>query len=173
MKKPTADKSGIAERHGSDRRPSLADLLRKVTNGEGLTNDEARIVTRTYRDLRVQYEQVLEDSAEDEVKVLAIRHALEGLEARRLTGPEFVSEIIYSVHILKDKRKRDRMLRSEIAYRMALAAYFYPLVRGVKTMRTRGTATSEFLFQVNCLDHSLRDYRRLKDHAGVRSDDAA
>lgn len=141
---------------------TLSCLLRKAAGGEDLTQEEVRLVKSIYRELRQQYESVLEDSAEDEVKVLAIRHALESLESKRMSGPEFVSEVIYSIYGLKDKRKRDRMLRSEIAYRMALAAYFYEHVKQIKTMRAGTPATSEFLFQVNRLDDSLRDYRKLK-----------
>jgi len=148
--------------NGSNERQALRDMLRKAGSGQELTHDESREIKRIYRDLRAQYERVLEDSAEDEVKVLAIRHALDELESKRMSAPEFVSEVIYSVFVLKDKRKRDRMLRSEIAYRMALAAYFYEHVKAIKKMDSMAPATSELLFQIDQLDTSLRDYQKFK-----------
>jgi hypothetical protein len=151
----------------------VRDMLRKALAGEEFSRDESSRIKRIYRDLRAQYERVLEDSAEDEVKVLAIRHALDSLEAKRMSGPEFVSEVIYSVFVLKDKRKRDRMLRSEIAYRMALAAYFYDHVKAIKKMDAAAPATSELLFQIDQLDTSLRDYRKFKQQSGTRGVNAA
>lgn len=140
----------------------LRDMLRKATSGQELTYDESKYVKRLYRELRQEYEKVLKDSAEDEIKVLAIKYALESLESKRISGPEFVSEVIYSIYVLKDKEKRDRMLRSEIAYRMALAAYFYVHVKAIKKMQSAAPATSEFLFQVSELNNSLRDYQKYK-----------
>ena len=140
----------------------LKDLLRKVTSGKPLTMAESDFIKETYRALQSEYEKVLEDTSEDEIKVLAIRSAIESLHAKRISGPAFVSEVIYSIHVLKDKRKRDRMLRSEIAYRMALASYFYEHVKAIKRMRSDIPVTSEFLFQVNELNSSLLDYEKLK-----------
>lgn len=153
--------------------PSVRELLRKASSGEDLTYQESSQIKRIYRDLRQEYEKVLEDSAEDEVKVLAIRHALESLESKRMSGPEFVSEVIYSIYVLKDKRKRDRMLRSEIAYRMALAAYFYEHVKAIKKIESAAPATSELLYQIDQLDSSLRDYRKFKRQAETRDAHAA
>jgi hypothetical protein len=156
-------REGAQARLTADARPALREMLRKATAGEELTFEESNTIKRLYRDLRQEYEKVLEDSAEDEVKVLAVRHALDSLESKRMSGPEFVSEVIYSVFTLKDKRKRDRMLRSEIAYRMALAAYFYEHVKAIKKMEASAPATSELLFQIDQLDSSLRDYRKFKN----------
>jgi hypothetical protein len=151
----------------------LKELLRKVTSGTSLSVEESSYIKETYKSLQREYEQVIEDSSEDEVKVMAIRSALESLQAKRISGPEFVSEVIYSIHVLKDKRKRDRMLRSEIAYRMALASYFYEHVKAIKKMRSDVPVTSEFVFQVNELNSSLRDYRKLKTNQIRRSEAAA
>lgn len=153
----------------SDERAALREMLRKAGAGEGLTREESSRIKRIYLDLRAQYERVLDDSAEDEVKVLAVRHALDELESKRMSAPEFVSEVIYSVFVLKDKRKRDRMLRSEIAYRMALAAYFYEHVKAIKTMDSAAPATSELLFQIDQLDTSLRDYQKYKQQSQARA----
>lgn len=151
----------------------LKDLLRKVTSGSPLSVEESTYIKDTYKSLQREYEQVIEDSSEDEVKVMAIRSALESLQAKRISGPEFVSEVIYSIHVLKDKRKRDRMLRSEIAYRMALASYFYEHIKAIKKMRSDVPVTSEFVFQVSELNSSLRDYRKLKTNQVRRSEAAA
>ena len=140
----------------------LKDVLRKVTSNMPLTVAESNFIKETYRTLQGEYEKVLEDSSEDEIKVIAIQSALQSLQAKKISGPEFVSEVIYSIHVLKDKRKRDRMLRSEIAYRMALASYFYEHVKAVKKMRSDVPVTSEFVFQVSELNSSLSDYRKLK-----------
>jgi len=91
----------------------LKDVLRKVTSNMPLTVAESNFIKETYRSLQGEYEKVLEDSSEDEIKVIAIQSALQSLQAKKISGPEFVSEVIYSIHVLKDKRKRDRMLRSE------------------------------------------------------------
>ncbi|MCW3058423.1 MAG: hypothetical protein ABIY70_24805 [Capsulimonas sp.] len=149
-------------------RSELKEMLRKATSGVQLTVGESNYIKTTYKELREEYEKVLEDSAEDEVKVLAISQALSSLEAKKISGPEFVSEVIYSVYVLKDKRKRDRMLRSEIAYRMALAAYFYDHVKAIKKIPANVPVTSEFLFQINELDSSLKDYQKYKAHSEVR-----
>ena len=143
-------------------------MLRKATSGTEFTVAESQFIKETYRNLRNEYAKVLEDSAEDEVKVLAIRQALDSLEAHKITGEEFISEVMYSVHVLKDKRKRDRMLRSEIAYRMALAAYFYDHVKAIKKIKSDIPITSEFLFQINELDSSLKDYQKYKAAAESR-----
>src|SRR3569833_324222 len=127
----------------TEARHELRGLLRKVGVGDELSHTETSRIKKIYLDLRAEYECVLEDSAEDEVKVLAVRHALDELESMRMSAPEFVSEVIYSVFVLNDKRKRDRMLRSEIAYRMALAAYFYEHVKAIKKMDSSVPATSE------------------------------
>lgn len=150
----------------------LKELLRKVTSGTPLSVEESTFIKDTYKSLQREYESVIEDSSEDEVKVMAIRSAMDSLHAKRISGPEFVSEVIYSIHALKDKRKRDRMLRSEIAYRMALASYFYEHVRAIKKMRSDTPATSEFLFQVNELNSSMNDYRKLKANQVRRSEAA-
>jgi hypothetical protein len=146
----------------SSQRTQLMEMLRKATSGSEFTYAETQFIKETYRNLRKEYAKVLEDSAEDEVKVLAIRHALDSLEAHRITPEEFLSEVMYSVNVLKDKRKRDRMLRSEIAYRMALAAYFYDHVKAIKKIKGDMPITSEFLFQINELHSSLTDYQKYK-----------
>jgi hypothetical protein len=143
-------------------------MLRKATSGAEFTYAESQFIKETYRNLRGEYAKVLEDSAEDEVKVLAIRQALDSLEAHKITPEEFLSEVMYSVKMLKDKRKRDRMLRSEIAYRMALAAYFYDHVKAIKKIKGDLPSTSEFLFQIHELDCSLKDYQKYKAAAELR-----
>jgi hypothetical protein len=140
----------------------LKEIFLKTVGGVELSCKESVFVKKAFRDLHSEYEKVLEDSADDEVKVLAIRHAMASLKAKTISGPEFVSEVIYSVHVLKDKRKRDRMLRSEIAYRMALATYFYAHVKTIRRIPSSAPFASEFLFQINELDNSLRDYHKYK-----------
>src|SRR6187402_2869583 len=83
----------------------LKELLRKVTSGTPLSVEESTFIKDTYKSLQREYESVIEDSSEDEVKVMAIRSAMDSLHAKRISGPEFVSEVIYSIHALKDKRK--------------------------------------------------------------------
>src|SRR3569833_180854 len=106
----------------TEARHELRGLLRKVGVGDELSHTETSRIKKIYLDLRAEYECVLEDSAEDEVKVLAVRHALDELESQRMRAPEFVSEVIYSVVVRGGERGRGRGRRAESAERGARAA---------------------------------------------------
>lgn len=139
----------------------LKQVLEKTLSGHDLTYEETKFIKKTYRALREDYAVVLADIAEDELAVMALQHALSSLEAHKLSGPEFLHEVMYSVQSLKGKRKKDRMLRSEIAYRMALAAFAYQHIRAYRKLEVTVVA-SEFLHQISALDDSLQKYRKYK-----------
>lgn len=145
-----------------DSQTQLQSVLEKALRGQELTYAETTFIKRTYQTLRENYHAVLKEVGEDELRALALKHAVTSLERQKLTGPEFLHEVMFSVQSMKDKRRKDRMLRSEIAYRMALAAFSYQHVKTQRKLEVTVVA-SEFLHQVSALESSLQKYRQYKD----------
>lgn len=138
----------------------LDNLYRQAQDSDQLTAKDLALVKRLYRGCRASFKTVLLESADDEYRTLAIAFTLRAFERGEVGDGDYLDEIMYAYRVLRDFPERGRTLRTEAAYRMALAALFYAAQTSSPEPRRITPATIELLHQLRELIAALKTYSR-------------
>lgn len=152
---------------------SLDELCRRAQDCGDLTAKDLALVKRLYRSCRAAFKTILLESADDEYRTLAIAFTLRSFERGEIADGDYLDEIMYAYRVLRDFSERGRTLRTEAAYRMALAALFHSSQISCPSPRRVTPATIELLHQLRELVSALKTYARWsKRHLTAANNDA-
>ena len=133
----------------------------KVQERQDLSVRESHILRKSYRRFRCAFDRVLTDIESNEARVLAIASTLRALERNELAADEFMAQTCYAYRLLRGFESSGSQLRTEIAYRLALATLFYRS-QSVTSLLHFSPANAEFTYQLLEVDHAFQDYYKWK-----------